>query len=940
MPDIQSISPLLDGFRLGDNISDHGGIVCCPAIREKNNQQYIVKVICLPATQQQMDALLLAGAYKNPEDAVGYFRQQGEDIMREAELLKKLSSLEGFVSYSNWQMVPIPKRRLGFLVYLAGEYRVALDKHLKQHPVTHLEALNLGLDLCAALSVCRHAGSLYVNLKPSNVFVSDKKEYRIGDLGFLALDALSYTVIPDRYRSSYTPPELYDPMAPMNLTVDTYAVGMMLYQLYNDGQLPFRGAPPTEELPAPVNADYELAAVILRAINPDPEKRFTDPKGLGQELTAYMQRNTVNDAPISVASPIISGLDEPIVVQTNSSEAATLSDGSETASTEDESAPGEADADSLLPHEMSDELSKIVAKADDLIAMEPPPAVVVPEVPKEEDPFAFATAGEEKLDDSDVPYDPVIPEPKKPEEKKKKERRFISPEIKRRKKRILHRLAALLVIAMVAFAGYWYYQLIFLQNVRAITMETGVRELSVHVDSEIPDSKLQVICSDSFGNSFNQPVYDGFALFANLQPNTTYQISLEMEGFHHLTGETSAIITTNTTTEILVFGATAGVENGSVVLEFIPDGEEPEKWTLMTAAKGENGQISTFSGHSFTVSGLDVGKTYTFTLGTGNGLSLSGETSLEYLVPRLILAQNITFSSENPSTLNVSWQAPGDLALDQWTVRCYNNDGFDQTVTATQTQAKFTGVDFTTGYSVEVKAAGMSLPAQASIPADPISVSGIQFLNQDDVASNSLSVSWDSEGKIPEGGWLLSCSVDGISVVESAACNENTAQIPLRIPGARYQIRLDAASGDSILNSTHNLVYPAAEPLNFNLLTADALEGFLLKTPAETNWSYDTASPVEDFAPSDSISVVLHTDSDFYTPGTPVEILYVIRDSQGNAIPYLCDQVSTYWNQIWSKRNLHYGQLTLPYSPATRGSYSVDIYVNGQHVIALPFTVS
>ena len=270
MSDPKLISPLLDGFAMGSPMSDHDGICCCPAIKENTDQKYIVKIISIPASQVQMDALLLAGAYKDPADAMDYFREMGEGVMNEAELLKKLSTLEGFLPYDGWQMEPITKRRLGYQVYLIGSYKRSLDKYVRRNPVTHLEAVNLGLDLCAALSVCRQAGALYVDLKPANIFVSDKKEYRIGDLGFVELDALSYTVIPDKYRSVYTPPELFDPMASLNMTVDTYAVGMILYQLYNDGQIPFQDKAPEEVLPSPVNADYELAEIIMKAIHPDP----------------------------------------------------------------------------------------------------------------------------------------------------------------------------------------------------------------------------------------------------------------------------------------------------------------------------------------------------------------------------------------------------------------------------------------------------------------------------------------------------------------------------------------------------------------------------------------------------------------------------------------------------------------------------------------------
>ena len=66
--------------------------------------EFILKIISVPATQAQLDALLLAGAYKDPADAMDYYRGISEDIMAEAELLKRLSKLDGFLAYEGWQM--------------------------------------------------------------------------------------------------------------------------------------------------------------------------------------------------------------------------------------------------------------------------------------------------------------------------------------------------------------------------------------------------------------------------------------------------------------------------------------------------------------------------------------------------------------------------------------------------------------------------------------------------------------------------------------------------------------------------------------------------------------------------------------------------------------------------------------------------------------------
>ena len=235
MSEPKLISPMLDGFYMGGAISDHDGVRCYPAMKENSENKYIVKVISVPASPVQLDALLLTGAYKDPGSAMDYFKSVADGVDAEATLLKKLAKLEGFLPYDNWQIVPMEEKQLGYDIYLISSYKRSLEKYLRRHPITHRGAITLGLDLCAALSVCRRAGYLYADLKPTNIFISDEKQYRIGDLGFLEMEGLKYTSLPSKYISEYTAPELRDALTTVNTTVDTYAVGMILYKIYNNG---------------------------------------------------------------------------------------------------------------------------------------------------------------------------------------------------------------------------------------------------------------------------------------------------------------------------------------------------------------------------------------------------------------------------------------------------------------------------------------------------------------------------------------------------------------------------------------------------------------------------------------------------------------------------------------------------------------------------------
>ena len=295
------IQPLLDNFAIGDPISDHNGVRCCPAMDNRTDDRYIVKIVANPASQKQLDALLLSGAFESPEKANAYFKEMADAVVKEIEVLQTLSQNEGFLPVTNWQIVPMDEGETGYEVYTLTPYRRTLERQFRKSPLTHLQAINMGLDLCSALSACRRAGYLYVDLKPGNVHLTEQGEYRIGDLGFIRLDSLKFASLPDKYRSAYTPPEIADAFSSLNTTVDTYAVGLLLYQVYNNGILPDLSAAP---IAPPEYADYELSDIIMKACDPDPEKRWEDPVQLGQALVSYMQRNEVNDTPIIQTQPI------------------------------------------------------------------------------------------------------------------------------------------------------------------------------------------------------------------------------------------------------------------------------------------------------------------------------------------------------------------------------------------------------------------------------------------------------------------------------------------------------------------------------------------------------------------------------------------------------------------------------------------------------------
>lgn len=946
------VSPLLDGFVFGAPISEHHGIRCYPAMKQDSDKKYIVKEISLPASQTALEALLLTRAYKDAKDAVAYFQAIAQDTAQDAGLLEALSGLDGFIAFEGCQIVPMENNALGFRVYLLGQYRRSLERFSRRHAVTHLEAVNLGLDLCNALSVCRRAGKIYVDLKPSNIFLSPEKEYRIGDLGFLSLDSLKYAAMPERFMSPYTAPEVRDVMATMNDTVDIYAAGMILYELYNGGVLP--EVVPGEALPKPAYADEEISEIILKACAPKPEDRWPSPIEMGQALVGYMQRNVINDTPIA---PPPSEEPAPAPVPPAEKTEAVNPESSapdDVPKAQDEAQPESAAREKIPSPDSSDEPAQDVSHQDDIgddFKIEPPPPAlkdlrstetwaIPPEpaedsqdTPKEPDSLSRELEEVSSLlgDNPAPPRDTPVPAAgnRKPP-KKKKQGAW---------KKVLTTVLLVLLLVFVSLTGFSFYRYYYLQTISSLTLSGTQEALTVTVDTDADPSILSVTCTDAYGSVMRSDVVDGKAVFSDLQPDSLYKIQLEVSGFHKLVGQTSDVFTTDPVTEVAGISAITGSESGSVLLNITISGREPEEWTVTCSAEGEENIVSVFTGHSATVKGLTVGKEYTIALSCQDGTLLSGELETTFVASALVLAQNPEVVSHADGELTVRWDAP-EIPVETWTVKCYGG-GYEQTQEVTQCQATFTGVNTETPYTVEITAADMTQPARLSVTANPITVTA--FHGEEDWSEGSLTVSWEFDGVAPEGGWLLMYAVDGAITQNLEKCSGPSLTISPAVPGATYSFIITSPDDVTVFKDQQS--YTTGEPEVFmdHALTAYKITAKTLPTPEGDDWRADDVLGTDytsDFTAGQHISLVLHASVAFYLDNADTTVLYVIRDGDGNVVSSLTAQETLNWKDLWSPGDYHDCELDLPKLPATAGSYTAEIYFNWQLAASADFTVS
>lgn len=906
------IYPLLEGFYLGDAISEHDGIRCYPAIRQNDGEKCIVKVISFPASQVQLDALLLTGAFSGKDSALEYFKELATDKAEEAQILQQLSLQEGFTPYHSCQIVA-SQDGSGYELYLLGSFKKSLDKIFAANGMTQRGVVEMGLDLCAALAACRRAGHLYLDLKPSNVFYTEEEGYRIGDLGFSQLSSLQFSSLPTAMRSVYSAPELLDDFAVLNDTVDIYALGLVLYQACNGGALPGDLSVP------PMYADYELAAIITKACHPDPQQRYPDPTQMAQALIGYMQQVGVNDLPLIPEMPE----EEIAEVEEFLPEATAEELAEEMAMLIPEDALMETMAAADEAEEAQADLDQILAQADDLIAHPTPEAqviqtpVTIPEPePIATEPETEPAVAEEPVLEEEIPEITEIPEstaeeieevpepeaeiPPEPEQKEPKIRKSFPWKI----------LLGVLLIALICFGcaqARQYYQQVYIQQIDdlALSLENG--QIIVKITSNADETLLRVSCSDSYGNVQYSAVTAGIATFQNLQPKTRYTIRVQIEGNHKLMGNTTGSIATPEQTEVLTFTACIGAYDGSVLLTLTSRGPAVPEWTLTYYGDGIAPTTTRFAGNQVTVTGLHVGTDYIFEL-SAEGQTIGGQTQVHYVASDIILAQDLAITACGGGKLTVQWSSPeGYVATNGWAVRCYDGTGYDQSIITYEPWFTFAGLDHSTDCTVEVTAVGMYQSVSATIAADPITVEKFDFT----VSMNAgLVVNWTFSGSAPEEGWLVRYDIDGLAY--EMTTTENSIRV-YSLPGVTYNFT----------------VQPLSERAYFG---------------GETTFSLTEVGSFSGYGiPADSLhatfvnpTLTLHTLEETIVESSEdsIAVLFILRSGEGQLIAAL--ETACLWNEIW---NGNLGVLNVPNIPATPGTYQVSIYFNGGWVADVTFLV-
>lgn len=226
-----------------------------------------------------------------------YYVSIANSMVQEYDTMKELMAqgCTNVVRCDNYVKIP-NSNGIGLKLLIKMELLTDLNTYCRKYGFTRQNIIQLGIDICHALEACRNAHVIHRDIKPANLFVSDDGKYKLGDFGVAKqLEQTGYAGS-KQGTIMYMAPEVYKNQN-YDGRADICSLGLVMYQLLNNGQLPFsddfkaevqgealnrrmRGEP----LPMPKSDDGELAKIVCRACESDYKERYADPTEMRMDL--------------------------------------------------------------------------------------------------------------------------------------------------------------------------------------------------------------------------------------------------------------------------------------------------------------------------------------------------------------------------------------------------------------------------------------------------------------------------------------------------------------------------------------------------------------------------------------------------------------------------------------------------------------------------------
>ena len=244
-----------------------------------------LKVVRIPQDPSDLKRAYSEGMDR--EGATTYFRSFVENLTDEFAIMDEIKGFTNIVSYEDHMVIEHPDE-IAWDILIRMELLTSLPDYCTTHTMSEKQVIQLGMDICNALEICEEKKIIHRDIKPDNIFVNDRGDFKLGDFGIARTVEKTMSGMSKKGTYDYMAPEVYL-CRPYGQTVDLYSLGTMLYRFLNKNRLPFlpfgnlrpddrtnaleqrmSGAMPQP----PVNGSEQLKAVVMKSIAFDAKERY------------------------------------------------------------------------------------------------------------------------------------------------------------------------------------------------------------------------------------------------------------------------------------------------------------------------------------------------------------------------------------------------------------------------------------------------------------------------------------------------------------------------------------------------------------------------------------------------------------------------------------------------------------------------------------------
>lgn len=239
---ISELEKEFPGWKLGKKITDgSGGKTSVYEISRENcnfTENEVLKVVTLleeNVSLREMNEI-------SRQNYEAKRREVQEKAEKEVNLMYKLKTCRNIVGYQDFKFLDVfGEHYITFILAIRMFTYQDLNFLAKTKGLSQLDIIRIGIDICSALEACEKNRIMHRDIKPGNIFWDDD-QYLLADFGIARILKKGNLAHTSQGTPQFAAPEQFANLLGKDgydERIDIYSLGLTLYYLANNQQLPF-----------------------------------------------------------------------------------------------------------------------------------------------------------------------------------------------------------------------------------------------------------------------------------------------------------------------------------------------------------------------------------------------------------------------------------------------------------------------------------------------------------------------------------------------------------------------------------------------------------------------------------------------------------------------------------------------------------------------------